>query len=229
MKKLPYAIHEHLRTCKNGTGVDAVKESKSYPRMEQISLGYSPLRVGLDEVLKKRASSRSLDSSVPLSAGDIGTLLGHALGVREGRSRHYPSGGAVFPIETYLFTQNVESLTRGAFHYRVVGHALERLWNIPDPLNIFSNNSANTWANAAPLTLMFTAVWDRNCEKYGDFGYYLGMLEAGHMAQNILLVATALNLGTCPLARFDDKAVIDILDLDNSIEQPVYAIAIGST
>jgi len=227
MKKLPYIIHEHVRTSDNGTGVDVLKKSKSYPRMERVSLAYSPLTTSLGDALSKRTSLRSMDFSSPISIENIGTLLHHALGIREDRRRRYPSGGAVYPIETYLFIQKSTVVKRGAYHYQTATHALEHLWDIPDPLDMFSDRPTNAWADAAPLILTFTAVWESNCEKYGDFGYYLGMLEAGHMAQNVLLVATALNLSACPLGRFNDAAVTRILDLNTSIEQPLYAIAVG--
>ena len=45
-------------------------------------------------------------------------------------------------------------------------------------------------------------MWGRTGKKYGDFSYYLGMLEAGHVAQNILLTASALRIGARPIGRF---------------------------
>jgi len=47
------------------------------------------------------------------------------------------------------------------------------------------------------------------------------------MAQNILLIASARGLATCPLGGFDDDAVTKLLDLHERQEQPIYAIAIG--
>jgi SagB-type dehydrogenase family enzyme len=82
-------------------------------------------------------------------------------------------------------------------------------------------------ASSAPAIIFLTACWKRNYKKYGDFGYMLGMLEAGHMGQNILLAVTALDLNACPLRGFVDETVSRILDIDAAIEQPVYAIALG--
>lgn len=52
------------------------------------------------------------------------------------------------------------------------------------------------------------------------------MLEAGHMAENVLLVATALGMSTRPIAGYDDAALAKLLDLDERIEQSVYSIAL---
>jgi nitroreductase len=47
------------------------------------------------------------------------------------------------------------------------------------------------------------------------------------MAQNILLVATALGLDARPIAGFDDEKVLSLLDIDPNLEQPVYMISLG--
>jgi hypothetical protein len=47
------------------------------------------------------------------------------------------------------------------------------------------------------------------------------------MAQNVLLVATAISVFARPLAGFDDEKVAALLDLDTRIEQPLYAVLLG--
>jgi nitroreductase len=49
--------------------------------------------------------------------------------------------------------------------------------------------------------------------------------EAGHCAQNILLEAVALGLGSVPVGAFDDEAVKTLLGL--SQEQPLYIVPVG--
>jgi len=49
--------------------------------------------------------------------------------------------------------------------------------------------------------------------------------EVGHAVQNVLLQATALDLGAVPVGAFNDAEVERILNL--SEEDPLYIIAIG--
>jgi len=51
-------------------------------------------------------------------------------------------------------------------------------------------------------------------------------MEAGHVAQNILLQATALDLGAVPVGTFYDNEIKSVLDLKEN-EQPLYIIPVG--
>jgi len=53
------------------------------------------------------------------------------------------------------------------------------------------------------------------------------LLEAGHLAQNLLLITTSLNLGSCPIGGFNDNMVNDYLYLDSINEVTLYIIIIG--
>jgi len=52
-------------------------------------------------------------------------------------------------------------------------------------------------------------------------------LEAGHLAQNIYLVTTALGLGCVAIGGFMDDEINEILEVDGVNEAVVYVIAIG--
>ncbi len=202
---------------------------KVYERMEQVLLPAAvPLAYDLGTALAKRRSTFSCPNDVPLSLSDLGTLLGHALARRPGElRRNYPSGGGLYPIETYLIASELEGAQPGIFHYNPTLHALERLWDIPVGVE------AAHLINGAPprlvcsALLIFTSVWDRSSAKYGDFTYLPALLETGHMSENILLVATALGLETRPFIGFDDQKVTRLLDLDEEYEQAVHSITLA--
>ncbi len=183
------------------------------------------LPLSLHDALKERASCSVSSVERPLSASELGTLLGDALGARDELRRHYPSGGALYPIETYLVGTVLAGYPSGVFHYHPKAHALEFLWETPASFSLSDILRANN-VPIPPLLIVFTGVWNRSSIKYGDFTYPLGLLEAGHMAQNILLTATALALGTRPFAGYDDATVATLLDLDTRLEQPVYCLAL---
>jgi nitroreductase len=51
-------------------------------------------------------------------------------------------------------------------------------------------------------------------------------MEAGHVAQNVLLQATALGLAATVVGAFDDSEVGEVLELRQG-EEPLYLVAIG--
>ncbi|HUY62486.1 MAG TPA: SagB/ThcOx family dehydrogenase [Candidatus Paceibacterota bacterium] len=223
-------IHAYLRRARAPHDTPAKQHSspasaaKAYRRMPRIALpAPGALSVPLHQALGERASFFECAGGRALTRAELGTLLGNALGMRDGERRRYPSGGGLFPIETYLIGTVLEGHPPGAFHYQPNAHELEFLWETPAAF-ASSDLMRTEDAPRAPIVIVFTSVWERSAVKYGDFSYLLGLLEAGHMAQNLLLAATALGFGSRPMAGFDDERIAALLDLDESVEQPIYAV-----
>ena len=79
----------------------------------------------------------------------------------------------------------------------------------------------------APAVFILTAVYERTTRKYGaDRSPRYVYLEAGHAAQNLLLEAVALGLGSVPIGAFDDPLVQKMLSLPPE-QQPIYLIPVG--
>lgn len=206
---------------------DAIRwQHKEYPRMERITLPESAVSntASLVEALSLRSSENKHAPLTSFSLNDVSFLF-QAARMRADKTRPYPSGGALYPIETYLFGQ-VDSFSPSVFHYHPKTHALERLWELPvhagvNDLFFYPEDEAVSPAAAA---IVFTAVWERSATKYGDFAYNLALLEAGHVAQNMLLLAAAHNINARPMAGFKDSIVSDMLAIDPNNEQAVYSI-----
>ncbi len=81
---------------------------------------------------------------------------------------------------------------------------------------------------AAAAVILITAVFQRTTFKYGERGYRFALIEAGHVAQNIDLVASALGLPAANLGGFFDRELEMLLDVDGVEQSLVYAVAIGS-
>jgi SagB-type dehydrogenase family enzyme len=195
--------------------------------MEQIALpAPKEIDMTLASAIRSRRSAFGGNPERVFSLEDCGTLLGLALGRHEqSNRRHYPSGGGLFPIETYLLSERLEGQEPGVFHYNPTKHVLERLWDIPSGISVkrFAPNP-----DTIPLSslIIFTAVWQRTTAKYGDLGFLHSLLEAGHMSENILLVATALGLAARPMAGFEDALVSETLDLIPGEETPLHSVTL---
>jgi SagB-type dehydrogenase family enzyme len=200
---------------------------KEYPRFETVELPeVQRITTSLDDAWASRRSGREF-SDAPLSLRDVSRLLGACRIVddeRQTERRTYPSAGARFPIECYLLAYRVERLTVGCYHYKVRTHELEVLW--PADLTPRTAEVVSPFVTNPAAAIVMTSVISRLEVKYGYKAYPFSYLEAGHMAQNMLLAAAGAGIGACPVGGFVDQTIVDLLDLTGD-EIPVYVIAAG--
>ena len=110
----------------------------------------------------------------------------------------------------------MDELVGGAYHYVPLTHTLEVVR--PDPLPSLLTAEmflGQPYLSAAAAVIVLTAVVERSLWKYEDRGYRYLLLEAGHVAQNVNLTATALGLGCLNLGGFFDEDVAALLRLDD--------------
>lgn len=208
---------------------------KSYERYPKILLPKPRLpEITLENVIRNRHSSREFSGS-SLSLHEISPLLFYSCGLVHpdpdlNRSRRaYPSGGGLYPLELYPFMFfGSQEISPGAYHYNVLEHCLERLPVEDADIARAKNAFHYPWAAHASLVLVFSFVEERSKAKYGDFSYKLGLLEAGHVSENVYLNCAALGLKCCALGDINDDALVhNMLNLDGMAEVAFYAIAIG--
>jgi SagB-type dehydrogenase family enzyme len=63
--------------------------------------------------------------------------------------------------------------------------------------------------------------------RYGQRGLRFALLEAGHLAQNLVLVATALGWSSITLGGFYDDELAIAAGLDGVSQLPVYLLPMG--
>jgi len=71
------------------------------------------------------------------------------------------------------------------------------------------------------------AVIPRCRQKYRQRAYRYIYLDCGHIAQNLYLSATALNLGCCSIAAFFDDEVNELVGVDGREETVIYLATVG--
>jgi SagB-type dehydrogenase family enzyme len=177
-------------------------------------------KISVEEALAARRSVRDFTSK-SLTEKEISQLLWSAQGItRPWGGRTAPSAGALYPLELYVV------LSKGLFRYVPKGHQL---------LRISDQNLFNVLAHAAleqecvrnaPAVIVMTAVYGRAEKKYGMRGERYVKMEAGHAAENILIQAVSLGLGTVPIGAFYDDRVTEALSLPENHE-PLYLIPVG--
>lgn len=183
--------------------------------------------ISLEEVLAKRRSVREFTSG-PLTLKEVSQLLWSAQGITEPRSgkRTAPSAGARYPIKVYLVVGNVENVKPGVYRYEPQKHQIVEVkeGDMRELLSVAS--LGQPWIKNGAIDLVIVGIYEITTKKYGERGIRYVYMEAGHVAQNILLQAEALNLGAVPVGAFYDNEVKKILNL-NENEQPLYIIPVG--
>lgn len=190
----------------------------------------------MENSLKERHSTREFDLKAEITLEELSTLLFYSAGVKPGTAldpnlvrRHYPSGGARYPLEIYLGIQRVPGITPGIYHYNVKGHLLESLTTDYEYLESLREGLYYPWSRETAVVLLITAVWNRNMMKYQDRGYRIILMEAGHLAQNLALTATALKIGCCNSVGFHNQQINKILDIENEDEDSIYMAVLGKS
>lgn len=82
-------------------------------------------------------------------------------------------------------------------------------------------------ADEAPVLLLLGIAPAAITPRYGQRGIRFALLEAGHLAQNLLLTATALGLKTLPIGGFYDDELAVAAGWDGLFTQPLYLVPVG--
>jgi SagB-type dehydrogenase family enzyme len=141
--------------------------------------------------------------------------------------RTVPSAGGLFPLEVYVVLQLVECASDGLYHFNVRKHSLESISTGMCLSDFSSVLYAYPFIENANALLFLSAVFARTQRKYGPRGYRYILLEAGHVAQNICLLAAAEGLGSLCMGAFSDAQLNRMLGLDGAREATLYAVAVG--
>lgn len=132
-------------------------------------------------------------------------------------------------FETYLLVQNCDGLEAGLYHYLVMEHELEYIKEFANLQDSISKSlCGQDWTKKANVVFYWSFVAYR-CEwRYGIYAHRVALIDAGHVGQNLYLACTALGLGTCCIAAFDNEFCANMIGLDNDEEFIVYTAPVGT-
>jgi SagB-type dehydrogenase family enzyme len=130
-------------------------------------------------------------------------------------------------LELFFYSARVEGLQPGLYHYNPLKNNLRLLQDGDNTAKISQSLLQPNMTLHASAIMFVTAVFERTIFKYQDRGYRYILLEAGHVAQNMNLVATALGYGSVNIGGFFDREIDEFLDLDGVTHSTIYMIAIG--
>jgi len=189
-----------------------------------------PLLDSLGAAIARRCSRRA-GYLRAIRLAELATVLSvsYAATVRPDRvsRRPVPSAGALYPLDLYAIVLAVDGVERGIYHYDPFRHRLEHLRpvDVADVKRAFVDAALPDTASAV---LVVTSVFWRSRCKYGPRGYRFSLLEAGHLAQNAVLAASALDLSALPVGGFYDRRLDELVGADGLDQASVYALVLGA-
>lgn len=173
------------------------------------------------EALAQRRSQRAF-ADTSLSPEQVAQLCWAAQGITDTQEdkRTAPSAGALYPLSVLVVDQT------GVYSYEPGPHALRQViaGDLRGALQAAAHDQS--CVGAAPLCLILIMDVARTANRYGSRAERYCLLEAGHVAQNVLLQATALGLAAVPVGAFDDHKVATLLHLSAKL-RPVYLLPVG--
>ena len=191
-------------------------------------------RVSVEKAILWRRSIREYRNE-PITITQLSMVLWAAQGITdvEHEFRAAPSAGPTYPLTLYVVVgeggvrlEGSKYLKAGVYRYDVLRHTLRliREGDLRDELSKASLNQE--WVKEAPVDIVMCAVFQKTTKVYGERGVRYVYMEAGHSAQNIYLMATALNLSTVVVGAFHDGWVAEIINASKN-EAPLYVIPLG--
>ena len=211
---------------------------RTYPDapMVPVATALPPALDALHAVIRRRRSPFAFAGG-PLARADFDGLLTAACGItgevslggRPLQLRAYPSGGGLYAVEVYPMVFDVAGLDPGVYHYRAGASALELLHPGVgrEAMLAAALPSQRPILDGVAAMICLTGVFPRFERKYGEGSNRVLAAEAGHLAQNLLLAATALGLQGRTCGGFFDALVNSALGLESEEEQFLLAVLIG--
>ncbi len=190
----------------------------------------------LMSVMRRRRSFRGF-SDAPVTLAELSDCLFAGLGItgfiKGSFGEGYlplamtPSGGGRNPYEAFVYVRNVEGLEAGTYHYSAADHSLELMPDrpMPRPGDVLARQP---WFDNTAALVLLVADFARTMWKYPHpTGYRVVVLEAGHIAQNIILAATAQGLASAPTCALSDATAEALTGRRAMTTTTMYSIALG--
>jgi SagB-type dehydrogenase family enzyme len=183
---------------------------------------------GLGQLVTARRSARSFHGE-SIDAAQLAFILQYSAGVTDAATllRAYPSAGAMYPLELYVIVLSVHGHEPGLYHYSVHESSLSKIGAGDYRDRLSEALFAEDLVRASSAVIVLSAVFHRSQIKYGERGYRMTLMEAGHLAQNMLLAATAQQVASVPIGGFIDDDLNEILGLDGIEESALYPLLLG--
>lgn len=183
--------------------------------------------VSVEQAIRQRRSVREF-GPISLTMTEISQLAWAAQGVTD-PARGYraaPSAGATYPIEIDFLITGSDVVEDGVYRYEVEKHALVRRLTGDRRREVYEVALQQNSILQAPVLMLVSGKLARTEARYGERAPRFMYMEAGHVAQNVSLQATALGIDMVVVGAFRDAELARVIQLETG-EQPLYILPLG--
>ncbi|MFK0074819.1 SagB/ThcOx family dehydrogenase [Arthrobacter woluwensis] len=198
-----------------------------YVSSERQALDAAGPASAVTATLRHRRSATRF-APTPVSSQILSGILRESACLTEDHGRGAPSAGGLYPIDIYLAVAAVEGVSPGIYALDPHEAALHRLPVRVDPREFLRDCLVfQNLADASAFHVFFVGSFLRQRIKYGQRAYRFSLIEAGHLAQAMMMCADEAGIGSCAVGGFIDQKVDDLLCLDGVEQSVIYSVAFG--
>ncbi|MBI2485769.1 MAG: SagB/ThcOx family dehydrogenase [Deltaproteobacteria bacterium] len=167
----------------------------------------------------------------------LGRLLYFSAGIT--KKVKYPGGeiyfraaactGALYHIDLYLVTCDINGLDEGVYHFGLHDFALRKLRNGDFTDALVNATAEEPTIKSAPVTVICASTFWRNSWKYQSRAYRHTFWDNGTILANLLAVSSAHKIPAKIVVGFEDSPVNRLLGLDTNGEVAVSLVPLGNT
>jgi SagB-type dehydrogenase family enzyme len=190
--------------------------------------------VSIEQALSERRSLRTFKNQ-SISLSEVSQLLWAAQGITEPAKglRTAPSPMATYTLKVYAVALNVSGMAQGAYRYEPKTHELvliskgDKREDVKRPAPTAEQAAVAAklgHADPFPTTPLVIVITGDSAKTKNSSLFYL---EAGHVAQNIVLQCVSLGMGgVTTMASYNADKLKTLLKLAED-EVPIYSIPVG--
>ena len=230
-----------------------LKEENLAEQGEVIKLPpYLHLKQSLGSVIRSRRSIREMGKE-PLSMEQLATLLYYGDGPSgkfdfntfhnmpetvtlgedyTGVVRCSPSGGGLYPITLYFIAFQVKGLKKGIYTYLPLTQSIRLVRELSEQemedYNRISNFGINIDNERLGVAIYYVYSLYDNSRKYGDMAMQFAYIEAGEIAENIQLAATAMHLAATDIGGYEKGLTEQFFALDGLTKHVIHLTLVGT-
>jgi SagB-type dehydrogenase family enzyme len=142
------------------------------------------------------------------------------------KMRTAPSAGATYPVELYFVCEDIEGIAAGIYRYDTSREDIILITDGKWLARVRAASYDQKFISQSNVAVIMIYNPRKIVPDYGGDSFKYAALECGHIAQNLLLMATSLGLGAVPIGAFDGKAISKPLRIEE-FKEALYMVTVG--
>lgn len=208
---------------------------KIYPSLDPIPLSRELLQTETP-ALTAISESGFQNNKADLNIANLSAFLFYTAGVT--KKKTFPGGeiyfraaacaGALYPVETYLVSGDIDGIKAGVYHFNPGDFSLRRLRE-GDYRRVLAEASAGEPSIAqASAIIVYSAMSWRSTWKYRDRAYRYHFWDNGMIAANALAMSASHRLSAKLVMGFVEDQVNRLIGIDGKTELALSLLALGT-